>query len=184
MEGSFTFDNTPGFDPLVNLRAKSDVIYTVLREGEAQLDTTTVYVSLGNRISQLEFSLYSEPELPLESIIIMLSLNAPLGEFNVANVPDRLLNLLIRGTVMADVEKILGVDALWLETSLLGEERKAKITAGKYISPDLYASYTKDIFSPSWSFKTRYRILRRVSLMGERTEEDEYNVGMEIEIRY
>ncbi len=184
MEGNFLFDNTVGFDPLITLTAKSDVIYTVLRGEEVRLDTTTVYISLEGRLSQPQFSMYSEPDLPLESIIVMLSLDAPLGEFNVANVPDRLLNLLIRGTVLADVEKLLGVDALWLETSLFGEEKMAKITAGKYISPDLYASYTKDIFSPSWSFKTRYRILREVSLIGERTEEDEYNVGMEVEIRY
>ena len=184
VEGSFVFDNTPGFDPLVNLKAKSEVIYTILREGEAQLDTTTVYVTLGGRVSELQFSMYSEPELPLESIVIMLSLNAPWGEFDIVNVPDRLVNLLIRGTVLADIEKMLGVDVLWFETSMFGEEKMARITAGKYISPDLYASYTKDLFAPSWSFKTRYRIIRGLSLMGQRTEEEEYNVGMEVEIRY
>ncbi|MCK4328526.1 translocation/assembly module TamB domain-containing protein [candidate division WOR-3 bacterium] len=183
-EGNFVFDNIQGIDPQISLEAKSDVIYSVFVEDETQLDTTTIFISLGGRPSQLQFSIYSEPELPLEGIIVMLSLNAPWDEFDPANVSDRLLNLLIRGTILAEVEKMLGVDALRVETVFFGEERRAKITAGKYLSQDLYASYTKDILSPSWSFKTTYRVFKGLSLMGERTEGDEYNVGMEVEVRY
>ncbi len=188
-DGRFVFDNIAGFDPLVTLRARSDLIYSVLEEGIRRQDTTIVYITLDGRMSSLNFSIYSEPSLPLDGILTLLTLNVPslhavLDQFRVTDVPDRLLNFLIRGTVLSYMEDLLGVDALWLETALIGEEKKARLTAGKYISPDLYASYTRDLFSPTWSFQTRYHLFRGISLTGERTEDNEYSAGIEIEVRY
>lgn len=88
--------------------------------------------------------------------------------------------------VLRQLQKTMAIDAIDVKTELLGEEeKKAELTVGKYISRDLYLSYTQDLFATSKNqFRAEYYLWRGGAIVAERDEEDKYNLGVQLKFRY
>jgi translocation and assembly module TamB len=190
-KGEFRFENTPGINPNITLHSETTIKYrTTTSEEKLEENSCIVNLDVTGKLQKPEINLWSEPSLPEQDIVLLLSLNRPLSGLGslqqlTPTIPSRALDYFIRTALLSSIEKTIGVDALYLQTDVLGEKRKAKVTVGKYISKDLYVSYTRDLFATSReAFRTEYRLSPRSRIVGERTEEGKSNVNFEVEFRY
>jgi hypothetical protein len=191
--GIFRFMNSPELNPEIDLKAETKVRYTYMPpEGEKSRDTTAmVYLSVGGTMQQPQFSLTSSnPSFNEENIILLLSLNVTSLEDitsveNVSNLSDRAASFWIRQMLLREFQTTLGVDAIDLETRLIGSEKSAKLTVGKYVSKDLYLGATHDIFATSKDeFEIEYKVWKGSYLIGKRDEEGRYNLGVRFKFKY
>jgi|GEM_PF-3802843 len=191
--GAFEFTNSPELNPEIDLLAQTKVHYTYSQDNDSkQQDTTTiVYLNVAGTMQEPSFSLTSQnSSLSEENIILLLSLNVTSLEgitslANMSNLSDRAASYWIRQTLLHELQSSLGIDAIDLETKLLGPQKTAKLTVGKYISKDLYLGVTHDIFATSKDeFEIEYKILKRSYIVGKRNEEGNYNLGIKFKFKY
>ncbi len=107
--------------------------------------------------------LVSDPSLPDTEILSYIVLGRPLGTGGGQN--DTLMlaagALLSRGESAALQEKLkrqLGIDVLAVESSGSDGVEGSVIAAGKYITPELYLSFSQSLFTPESVAKLRYQI--------------------------
>ncbi len=191
--GVFRFMNSPELNPEIDLKAETKVRYTPMKAngGDTRDTTVTVYLSVGGTMQQPKFSLTaSDPSFNEENIILLLSLSVTSLEQitsieNMSTLSDKAANFWIRQMLMREFQSTLGVDAIDLETRLLGSEKSAKLTVGKYVSKDLYLGVTHDIFATSKDeFEIEYRVWKGSYLIGKRNEEGRYNLGVRFKFKY
>ncbi len=191
--GIFRFMNSPELNPELDLKAETKVRYTYMPPNEQKMRDTTVvvYLSVGGTMQQPEFSLTaSDPSFREENIILLLSLNVTsLEEItsieNVSNLSDKAASFWIRQMLLREFQTTLGVDAMDLETRLIGSEKSAKLTVGKYVSKDLYLGVTHDIFATSKDeFEIEYKVWKGSYLIGKRNEDGRYNLGVRFKFKY
>ena len=106
----------------------------------------------------------------------------PALEFEVAReVPppyDVKAGALITGTAQAPILQLQSepaqTDANTLSYILLGrpvDNAGVSYTLGKYLTPDIYVSYERDLFTQAQTFSVRYRINDRLTLLASSTED-------------
>lgn len=191
--GIFRFMNSPELNPEIDLKAATKVRYTYMPPSEEKARDTTVvvYLNVGGTMQQPEFSLTaSDASFNEENIILLLSLNVTSLEDitsieNVSNLSDKAASFWIRQMLLREFQTTLGVDAIDLETRLIGSEKSAKLTVGKYVSKDLYLGVTHDIFATSKDeFEIEYKVWKGSYLIGKRNEEGRYNLGVRFKFKY
>ena len=192
-KGNFKFTNAPELNPEIELHAQTKVHYTYTPEKDSKLkDTTTIiYLDVEGTMLEPKFRLTAEnPSFTEENIILLLTLNvASLEDItslsNVSTLSNKAASYWIRQTMLREFQSTLGVDAIDLETKLLGPEKSAKLTVGKYISKDLYLGVTHDIFATSKDeFEIEYKVWKGSYIIGERNEEGRYNLGVKFKFKY
>jgi len=191
--GVFDFTNSPELNPEIDLRAQTKVRYTYSPDKNSNpRDTTTiVYLNVAGTMQEPNFSLTSlNSSLTEENIILLLSLNVISLEditslANVGSLSDRAASYWIRQTLLREFQSSLGIDAIDLETKLIGPQKTAKLTVGKYVSKDLYLGVTHDIFAASKDeLEIEYKIWKGSYIVGQRNEDGNYNLGIKFKFRY
>lgn len=193
IEGRFEFGNLPELNPHINIKAETQVKYTITK-GDTSLDTTyTINLDISGSLKEPQFRLYSNPPLSQQDIMALLSLNMTFSQKESFQslrytIPDRAMSYLLRTKILNEIENSIGLDALDIKPRLFSKEegKEMRLTVGKYISKDLFVIYSHDLFSGynKDEFKAEYRLWEDCFIVGERTEDDEYNVGLELKFRY
>lgn len=185
--GYFTLlDSDKMIDAIVELNSYAKVRYNDI---DGYKDAT-VYLDVTGNIEKPSITFYSDPEMGTEEIISILSFNSSLSALREVStlsraLPEKALQMYIRSNYLTALSSSIGLDQLSLETSLLSEEKTAKLSIGKYINRNLFVSYTHDMFTfEKDMFKIEYSVGRNSQIVTERDEEGNINAGFQFKLRY
>ena len=175
-EGSIIFNNEPEINPTLNLQGETVVD-----------DTIFIDLHVTGSLKTPEIQLTSNPPLPEEDIISLLSFGKLLSEVpltirDISLMKTRALNL-AEGLISKELQKRLRINELELRTGLAGEN--PRVTVGLYLSPRVYFKYAhsfevleKDVY------QVKYFIKRNMAIYGERDKEGEISIGIEARYRF
>lgn len=191
-KGEFEFTKSIQLDPNLDLEAETEVTHRIIREDAPDsLEPVLVKLEVTGTMREPKFNFYSEPSYPLEDIAALLTTGATRQEMAslgaMGRGGERVAGYYFRMNVLRQLQEQMPIDAIDVKTKIIGEEeeRKAELTVGKYVSKDLYVSYTQDLFSRSKNqFKAEYYVWRGAAVVGERDEEDRYNLGLQFKFKY
>lgn len=122
-------------------------------------------IILGGTLQSPVIRLYSEPGMSDSDIMAYIVLGHPLsGDRSQAGTVMEAAGLLLSAGQSAVLrEQIagrLGIDTLGMETHK-GDATKSLLTVGKYLTPKLFISYGRSLFSPTSYVKARYTFSER-----------------------
>jgi hypothetical protein len=188
-EGRVRFLNDSKMDPLIEIKAETEIM------GDTPQKTTTIYLHLTGRSTQLtKPELSSKPSASEQDILLMLNLNMTWEDVQKQRESGLLAStatqqLLGTGEKVASryVQKYLGLSMFRVRTSLgaPGKPTTTRLTAGKYLTRDIFATYSQDLLGKTGTdLRTEYRLNRVASLYGERDEDSKYNLGVKWRWRY
>jgi autotransporter translocation and assembly factor TamB len=184
--GEFIFSNAPELNPSLDIQAE--------RPFRIQPEDTliTVLLTVGGTMLEPEFRLSSPdyPGLTETQILSLIGIGLdPMGGVDTGTNPltqagDIGISLLQK-RIVKQLEKSIGVDEITVRSELLGSERTAIVRVGKYVRPDLYLSYSHDLFATvKDEYRAEYHLWRHSSIVGGRNNEGWYHVGMGFRFRY
>jgi len=199
--GGISFGRKAPPDPNLNLEASS-VLRSRRRDGSS--NETTVNVLIGGTLSAPTVTLTSEPELPEGDIIMLIALDMTweeyqqmLGEQGAGGAAGHVggqAALMLAGFIQNKLRRLAreatGLDTLKLEGALDtgGDIERVDLTVGKYISRDLYVSYSRDVLSRgNQSLWVEYFISDNLSAVGSTIEEEgemSYQLNLKWKIKY
>lgn len=183
-EGQLTFTNAVEINPELNLSAQTEL---------NDENRTRVQLKVGGNALQPKLSFSSEPSMPEQDILTMLSVgmrlepgaNADLGEQALNRGTDYLSNMLA-----GIIQKKTGlVDVVKMKT-YTGQEKGAEVTLGKYVTRNVFVSYTRGFAADlSNDFKAEYLFGPRSSLFvqstsGDEQKEQKISLGMRMKFKY
>jgi translocation and assembly module TamB len=117
-----------------------------------------------------EVTLFSEPPMAESEALSYLVLGRPLGEASRAEgdvVSKAATSLGLRGGnfLAQRIASTFGLDEARIQTGR--SLQQASLVAGKYLSPKLYAAYGIGLFDHANTFRVRYLLSSRWTLVGE-----------------
>lgn len=181
-EGKVTFIPEDIIDPDVDFWAEMDT-----REG------VKIILHLYGHISEPIFEFFTDPpgEYTEQDIVTYLNLNITWqeleqikrGEYMSKVVPHSLLSWL-EGDVSRTIRQYTGLDYFRIETPFFEAGDKAKLTVGKYISRNLFVTYTYDITTFSNEFNVEYFIDDKNKIHVERDDTGEYSLQYQYRLRF
>ncbi len=189
-KGAFRFQGGGELNPSIDLIAKTEV--RMQKENEEKISGPVVLIVGGTMLSPT-FDLHTESPLPpleLKDIIPLLNIDMTwkqIASFQKMSsaLPSKAITYLIRTQLLNRIQSTVGIDALDLQANLFGKEKSTKITVGKYITRNIYASYSKDILAQSPDqFKVQYLIKKYGSFITERDEQGRYWAGIELKLKF
>ncbi|MFO8062884.1 MAG: translocation/assembly module TamB domain-containing protein [bacterium] len=173
-------------DPYVSINSQTRVNYYDI-DGYKDAD---IFLKVSGNLEEPEITLYSKPAMDMDDILSILSFNTSVAALNSVGkisraLPEKALQVYLRSNYLNAVSSSIGLDQLNIETSLLSDEKSAKLSVGKYISRDLFISYTHDIFSFARDmFQIEYNITENSQIITERDDEGNVNAGFQFKFRY
>jgi hypothetical protein len=190
-EGSIKFDNINELNPDLNLNAE---MYTrSMRVNSDNPERVKIKLNLTGTLKQPVFNFYSEPAiLSQDDIISYLTLNVTPQEISAAEqreifnklVSERFLGYFER-EIAKKLRSYIRLDYLQFESGLFEGGKTAKVTVGKYIADNLYATYTHNVTGAIQDlFKVEYYITKSHEVIGERDEQGRYRLKYQFKFRY
>ncbi len=190
-EGSIKFDNINELNPDLNLNAE---MYTrSMKINSDNPERVKIKLNLTGTLSQPIFNFYSEPAiLSQDDIISYLTLNVTPQEISAAEqreifnklVSERFLGYFER-EIAKKLRSYIRLDYLQFESGLFEGGKTAKVTVGKYIADNLYATYTHNLTGSIQDlFKVEYYITKSHEVIGERDEQGRYRLKYQFKFRY
>jgi hypothetical protein len=143
-------------------------------------------------ITEPIFEVYSDPPYYSEQdIMTYLNLNISWrelesmkqGEYVGAVLPNALLSWL-ESDVSRRIRRHTGLDYFRIETPFFEPESRTRVTVGKYISKDLFITYTYDITSFSNEFNVEYFLDDKNEIIIKKGDEGEYSLQYQYRIRF
>ncbi|MGB3342035.1 MAG: translocation/assembly module TamB domain-containing protein [bacterium] len=143
-------------------------------------------------MSEPIFEFFSEPAYYSEQdILTYLNLNVSWheleqikqGDYVEKVLPHSLLSWL-EGDVSRRIRRYTGLDYVRIETPFFEPESKTKLTVGKYVSRNIFVTYTYDITALSNEFNVEYFIDDKNEILIKRDEEGEYSLQYQYRIRF
>jgi len=143
-------------------------------------------------ISEPVFEFFSDPPIYSEQdILTYMNLNITWqelesmkqGEYVGKILPQSILSWL-ESDVSRRLRAYTGLDYFRIEAPLFEPEEKTKLTVGKYVSRNLFVTYTYDITSYSNEFNVEYFIDDRNEFLIKRDETGEYSLQYQYRIRF
>lgn len=193
VKGRFKFTDIPEINPELDILAETEVIYTSTDNGIRSSKRDVIRLQITGFMRTPEVTLSSESgELSELDIFSLLTLNMTWSELSSEARMDilreqaagRVLDL-AASQLTQEIRQAVGLDALRVRVKPIGEETGAKLTVGKYISRDLYVSYTSELFSTEKDqFRVEYFVGRRGSVVAERNEKGRYFIGFNYKFRF
>lgn len=169
----------------------------------AELDTREKDPNTGNEIkiklhcfgtlSEPIFEFFTEPEgmYTEQDIITYLNLNITWRELEsmkqgeyVGKVLPKSLLAWLESDVSRRIRAYTGLDYFRIEAPFFEPEEKTKLTVGKYISRDLFITYTYDITTFSNEFNVEYFIDDKNEILIRKDEQGEYSLEYQYRIRF
>ncbi len=143
-------------------------------------------------MSEPIFEFFSEPPIYSEQdIVTYLNLNITWKELESMKQDDYVGRVLphslvswLESDVSRRIRRGTGLDYFMIETPFFEPEGKTKLTVGKYISKDLFVTYTYDITSFQNEFNVEYFIDDRNEILIRKDEEGEYSLQYQYRIRF
>jgi len=143
-------------------------------------------------ISEPIFEFFSEPpEYSEQDIITYLNLNITWRELEslrqgeyVGDVLPKSLLAWLESDVSRRIRAYTGLDYFRIETPIIEPDEKTKLTVGKYISRNLFITYTYDITTFSNEFNVEYFIDDRNEILIRKDEPGEYSLQYQYRIRF
>lgn len=186
--GEVNFIPEEKINPEINFWAE---LNTKEREPKTNQEIKIILHCFGT-ITEPIFEFFSEPPLYSEQdILTYLNLNITWREIESMKEGDyvgRVLPQSILAWLESDVSRKLrtytGLDYFHLEAPLLEPDKKTKLTVGKYVSRNLFITYTYDITSYSNEFNVEYFIDDRNEILIKRDETGEYSLQYQYRIRF
>jgi autotransporter translocation and assembly factor TamB len=186
--GKVIFYPEEQFDPQLDLWAEKD---TRERDPGSGQEIKIILHCFGP-ISEPIFEFYSEPPIYTEQdIITYLNLNITWSELEsmkqgeyVGKVLPQSLLAWLESDVSRKIREYTGLDYFRIDAPLFEPDEKTKLTVGKYISRDLFITYTYDITTFSNEFNVEYFIDDRNEILIKRDEEGEYSLQYQYRIRF
>lgn len=181
-QGKVTFIPEDVIDPDVDFWAEMDT-----REG------VKIILHLYGHISEPIFEFFTDPpgEYTEQDIVTYLNLNITWqeleqikrGEYMSKVIPHSLLSWL-EGDVSRAIKQYTGLDYFRIETPFFEANEKTKLTVGKYISRNLFVTYTYDITTFSNEFNVEYFIDDKNKIHVERDDTGEYSLQYQYRLRF
>ncbi|MEE8639823.1 MAG: translocation/assembly module TamB domain-containing protein, partial [bacterium] len=204
-EGDIKFTGTRSFDPMLKLRARRNIQAT--RPGNADAE---ISVDVTGTFQEPEFWFSYRSEgggsagLSQSQIMELLVLDVTHEDFNemsggsLASKGSRdYVRRLAQAKVSRAVRQKTGLDVFEYDTSAIGSERGtrySRVTLGKYVSSELYVSYTTEYSEDATgageqerSAEVDYELYKDFYLVGTTFEEDEsqrYGLGLRFFYKY
>jgi hypothetical protein len=181
-QGKVTFIPEDEIDPDVDCWAEMDT-----REG------VKIILHMFGPISEPIFEFFTDPpgQYTEQDILTYLNLNITWqeleqikrGEYMSRIIPRSLLAWL-EGDVSRAVRQYTGLDYFHIETPFFEADEKTKLTVGKYISRNLFVTYTYDITTFSNEFNVEYLIDDKNKIHVERDEAGEFSLQYQYRLRF
>lgn len=143
-------------------------------------------------ISEPVFEFYSDPPYYSEQdIITYLTLNITWRELKsmqqreyVGSVLPRSLLAWLESDVSRRIRSYTGLDYFRLEAPLFEPDEKTKVTVGKYLSNQVFITYTYDITSYANEFNVEYFLDDKNEILVRKDETGEYRLEYQYRIRF
>lgn len=187
-EGYVTFIPEETIDGELDVWAEMNTKDREPRTGEIIIIKLHLFGMMSEPI--LEF--YSEPPYYTEQdIVTYLNLNITWrdlesmkqGDYVGTVLPHSIITWL-ESDVSRRVRQYTGLDYFWIDTPFFEDDSKTRLTVGKYISKNLFITYTYDITSFSNEFNVEYFIDDKNEILVRRDEEGEYSLQYQYRIRF
>ena len=160
--GEVIFTGQPIDNPALNIRAVRNV------------NNVTAGIAVSGNAQQPKTSLFSTPSLPEADILSYIVTGKPLssagsGEGNALLAAAASMGLKQTESLQQTIANTLGIDTLEVDTGQTSTgETSARLTVGKYLTPDLYISYGAGLLDTAAStVRLQYSINRHLSLEAE-----------------
>lgn len=179
--GEITFIPEEEIDPELDIWAEMDT-----REG------IKIILHLFGPMSEPIFEFFSDPPIYSEQdIVTYLNLNITWQELEsiksgeyVGKILTKSLLLWLESDVSRRIRQYTGLDYFIIEGPFFDSEEGTKLTVGKYISKDLFITYTYGITTFSNEFNVEYFIDDKNEILIRRDEEGEYSLQYQYRIRF
>lgn len=186
--GKISFIPQEVIDPELDFWAEMD---TKERDPETNQEIKIILHCTGN-ISEPIFEFFSDPPRYSEQdILTYMNLNIPWREIESMKQGEyvgRILPRSILAWLESDISRRLraytGLDYFRIEAPIFEPEEKTKVTVGKYVSRNLFVTYTYDITSYSNEFNVEYFIDDRNEILIKRDDTGEYSLQYQYRIRF
>lgn len=190
-EGSIKLDNINELNPDLNLNAEMYTRSMLINSGAAE--RIKIKLQLTGTLKQPVFNFSSDPAvLSQDDILSYLTLNVTPEEISVTEQKE-IINKLVSERFVGYFEReiakklrnYIGLDYFQFESGLFEGGKTAKVTVGKYIAQNFYATYTHNISGFTQDiFKVEYYINKSHELIGERDEQGRYRLKYQFKFRY
>jgi len=180
-EGKVKFMPEEIIDPELDIWAEMNT-----REG------IKIILHCSGTLSEPIFEFFSDPPIYSEQdIVTYLNLNITWqelermkqGDYVGTILPQSILSWL-ESDVSRRIRQYTGLDYFRIEAPFFDTEGKTKLTVGKYISKDLFVTYTYDITTFSNEFNVEYFIDNKNEIFIKRDDTGEYNMQYQYRIRF
>ncbi|MBU1356371.1 MAG: translocation/assembly module TamB domain-containing protein [Candidatus Edwardsbacteria bacterium] len=183
-EGQLTFTNAVVINPELNLAAQTEL------NDEAR---TKVFLKVGGSALQPKLAFSSEPSMPEQDILTMLSVGMKIEGDGNGDLGDQVLNRttdVLSNMLGGMIQKKTGlVDVIKMKTST-GQEKGAEVTLGKYVTKNVFVSYTRGFAANlSEDFRAEYLFGKRSALFVQRSKDEDnkeqkINLGLRMKFKY
>jgi len=188
-EGQITFVPEDVIDPQLDFRAE---LNTHERSRKAENKEITIILRASGTLSEPIFEFFSDPpDYSEQDILTYLNLNITWEEMEsikqgnyVGEVLPRSLLAWLETGVSRQLRKYTGMDVIRIDAPFFEAGQKTKLTVGKYISRNLFITYTYDFTTFSNQFNVEYFINDKNEIMVKREETGEYSVEYQYRIRF
>lgn len=153
----------------------------------------TIRLHMFGMMSEPIFEFFTDPAgiYSEQDIVTYLNLNMTWSELAsmkqgelVSGALPNALKSWLESDVSRRIRRATGLDYFMIESPFFEPDHKTRLTVGKYISKDLFITYTYDITSFSNEFNVEYFIDDKNEILIRRDEEGEYSLQYQYRIRF
>jgi len=139
---------------------------------------------------QPKLSFSSEPSMSEQDILTMISVGRKLDDENgggdlTGQVTQRGVDYL-SNMLSGIIQKNTGlVDVVRMKTYLTGEEKGAQVTLGKYVTRNVFVSYSQGLSANlSTEFTAEYLFGARSAIVAKKDDKGKFNLGLRMKFKY
>jgi autotransporter translocation and assembly factor TamB len=187
--GQLTFTNSAVINPELNMAANTFIDQP---KPDGSNERVEVILSIGGTALQPKLSFKSKPSMPEQDILTLISAGVKLGEESgnvdlteqVVNRGSQYLSNMLSGYIQKNTGLL---DVVKLKTMYTGQEKGAQVTLGKYVTRNVYVSYSQtagvgtDLAN---EFTAEYLFGSRSALVAKKNEEGNFYMGIRMKFKY
>jgi len=192
-QATLRLDNQVVVDPTLNIVAELPTRIRDTTQTSSQA-VVNIVITVSGTLSKPQITFSSDPAAAMSAsdISYYLATNITPEELAAGNtretfnhlISDRLLSY-VSSEVTRRLQGYIGLDVLDLQVPSLGTDAGLKITVGKYVGKKLFVSYTASStqLEPD-AFKVEYFIQPGREVIGERAENGDYDLRLQVKLNY